>query len=291
MKYARKQPLGERAVKYSVTAALGIWSMLLGTEAIAQAALPTSSPKLYSFDFFSLLSFGLTITALLLAFFMAWLSWEFYKKSVEASEKTYATVTKIEGIVAGVQSSISEIVTKAVTHWVEGSDASRIGEVNEDLMQRLQDLETEISKGNGSDQRELINAVRAQVEQLSRSSREMQIKSIFPSYGAEKKVVEASQEITSSEERSQTGLLRIKIVRPTNIATATLRFDPAFDDPPEVSASLITSPLSDTSGISAKPGTPSRKSCNFHINSGADLPEGEYVFEFRAVAAEKNAEQ
>lgn len=276
---------GARATCRSALA-VGVASILFCERAIAQDASLVSTPKLYSFDSFSLLSFGLTITALLLSFFMAWLSWEFYKKSVEASEKTHETVTKIEGIVAGVQSSISEIVNKAVTHWVEGGDASRIGEVNEDLMQRLQALETAISQGGGSDQSELINAVRAQVEQLSRSSREMQIKSIFPSYGTEKKVVEASQEITSSEERSQTGLLRIKIVQPTKIATATLRFEPPFDEPPEVTASLITSPLTDTSGITAKPGTPSRKSCNFHINSSSDLPEGEYVFEFNAVAAE-----
>jgi CHASE3 domain sensor protein len=259
-----------------------------GTGVMAQDAAIASAPKLYSFDIFSLLSFGLTITALLLSFFMAWLSWQFYSKSIEASEKTHETVTKIEGLVAGVQSNISDIVNKAVTHWVEGGEASSLGEANHDLMQKFAELEAAISNDNGQDQSEVltdIKELRHQVEQLSRSSREIQIKSIFPNFGSEQKVVEASQEITSSDEGSQKGVLRIMIIRPTKIATAALHFEPAFKKAPVVSAELISSPpMDNTATFSAKPGTPSEKSCNFHLNSGSELPAGEYVFEFDAAS-------
>ncbi|TNE62940.1 MAG: hypothetical protein EP336_18500 [Rhodobacteraceae bacterium] len=280
---------GKKAIVPFLTSTLAVSFVVAGNGAMAQDKAEVVGPKLYSFDMFSLLSFGLTITALLLSFFMAWLSWQFYSKSVEASEKTHETVTKIEALVAGVQTNISEIVNRAVTHWVEGSEASSLGEANHDLMRKFEELEAAVSGDNVQDQKEVlddIKALRAQVEQLSRTSREMQIKNIFPGFKSEQKVVEASQEITSSEEGAQTGLFRIIVLRPTNIATATLRFDPAFEKAPDVSAELIASPVDDTSTITAKAGTASKKNCNFHINSRSELPKGEYIFEFKAVLGE-----
>lgn len=274
-------------MRYSFATTLLLLPIVTARGAMAQDTSIATAPKLYSFDIFSLLSFGLTITALFLAVFMAWLSWQFYAKSVEASEKTHETVTKIEALVGGVQSNISEIVNRAVTHWVEGKESSDLGEANQELMSKFEELENALKAGNGPDQSEVlgdIKALRAQVEALSRTSREMQIKTIFPRYDSERKVVEAEQEITSSEDSSQTGILRVKVLHPTRIATATLRFDPAFAHPPEVTAELVASPLEDTSAISAKPGSPSKGACNFHINSKSELPKGEYTFEFKAVS-------
>ncbi|SFI55103.1 hypothetical protein [Albimonas pacifica] len=276
-------------MRHSISATLFILSTSAATGAMAQDAAIAAAPKLYSFDIFSLLSFGLTITALLLSFFMAWLSWQFYAKSVDASEKTHETVTKIEALVGGVQSNISEIVNRAVTHWVEGKESSDLGEASQDLMSKFGELEEAIKAGSSIDQNELLKDIkdlRAQMEALSRTSREMQIKTIFPRYGSERKVVEAEQEITSSDGSSQTGILRVKILHPTKIATATLRFDPAFAHPPKVTAELVASPSEDMSTISAKPGSPSKGACNFHINSKSELPKGEYTFEFKAVSAQ-----
>ena len=276
-------------MRHTLTITVVILPLVAATRAMAQDTATTTAPKLYSFDIFSLLSFGLTITALLLSFFMAWLSWQFYVKSVEASEKTNETVTKIEVLVSGIQSSISEIVNRAVTHWVEGSETSDLGEANQELMSKLGELEEALKAGGETDQTEVfkdISELRSQVEALSRTSREMQIKTIFPRYGSERKVVEAEQEITSSEGSSQTGILRVKVLHPTKIATATLRFSPAFAHPPEVTADLVDSPLDDTSTISAKPGSPSKGACNFHINSKSELPKGEYTFEFKAVSVQ-----
>jgi len=261
----RRELIGSntRMVRSIFSATVFLFLVASGTEVIAQDSASAAAPRLYSFDIFSLISFGLTITALLLSFFMAWLSWQFYSKSVAASEKTHETVTKIEGIVAGVHNNISEIVNRAVTHWVEGGESTDLREANQRLMDKFEALEGAIKSGNGADQAEVlqdIKGLRFQVEELSRASREMQIKNIFPGYGSERKVVDATQEITSSEEFSQTGVLRVKVLRPTKVATATLWFDPAFTNSPQVTAELVASPLEDTSALTAKPGAPSRKS-------------------------------
>ncbi|MCC1480829.1 hypothetical protein [Roseibaca sp. Y0-43] len=169
--------------RHSLATSLAVLYIFIATGAKAENPAIDTAPKLYSFDIFSLLSFGLTITALLISFFMAWLSWQFYTKSVEASEKTHETVTKIEALVGGVQSSISEIINRAITHWVEGKESSDLGEANQDVMSKLEEIEEALKAGNGSDQSEVLRDIkdlRAQVETLSRKSREMQIKTIFP---------------------------------------------------------------------------------------------------------------
>lgn len=242
----------------------------------------------YQLDMFSLLSFGLAIAALVLSIFMAWLSWQFYVKSTQAADKTNETVTKIETLVAGIQSNITEIVQRTVGYWIEsGGGDGQVNESKREVYERLNELEQSIKKaGDGAgDNTHLlgeVSALKSQIDELGRGIRENQIKNLFPNIDTDIQVMKYVQELTSSDETEQTGLMRINVLKPTKIATANIKFNPAFKSSPSISATLISSPYEDHSLISAKAGTPSERGCNVHLNSPTPLKTGEYVFEFTA---------
>lgn len=247
--------------------------------------------KTYELDMFSLVSFGLAIAALILSLFMAWLSWQFYVRSNQTADRTNETVTKIETLVAGIQSNITEIVQRAVSHWIEsGSGDGELTENKREVYEKISELETAIQKSGSGDSAALLKEVgelKAQFEELGRSFRENRIKSLFPSVETSSQAVRYSQERTSSEENEQGGLIRVHVLKPTKVATATIKFDPYYAVAPEIEAKLISSPYDDDSSISAKAGTPGLKGCNVHLNSAAPLMPGEYIFEFKAKGANK----
>lgn len=261
---------------------LGGFHPIAGTAAEIAAAVP----RVYQLDMFSLISFGLAITALFLAIFMAWLSWEFYKKSTEASDKTNETVTRVETLVAGIQSNISEIVQRAVSYWIESGGGD--GEINQsklEVYEKLHELEQLIQKGGNGNTESLlkeVSALKTQLDELSRGIRESQIKTLFPNIVDDTPTLKYEQEKTRSDQSEEAGVLRISVLRPTRIATAPIRFDVAFKGPPDLSATLVSSPYDDTSTISAKPGAPSTRGANVHLNSAAPLKPGLYVFEYLA---------
>lgn len=256
---------------------------------IACFAEATADGKVtYELDMFSLISFGLAIAALVLSIFMAWLSWQFYVKSTQAADKTNETVTKIETLVAGVQTNITEIVQRAVGYWIEsGGGDGQVTESKREVYERLNELEQSIQKAGGGagDNAHLlqeVSALKGQLDELGRGIRESQIKTLFPNIDTEIQTMKYSQEITSADSKEQTGLMRINVLRPTRIATANIKFNPIFEVEPSITATLISSPYDDQSLISAKAGTPSLRGCNVHLNSTTPLKAGEYVFEFVA---------
>jgi CHASE3 domain sensor protein len=256
--------------------------------ACAAQEVAKSAEKMYQLDMFSLISFGLAIAALLLSLFMAWLSWEFYKKSTETSDKTNETVTRVETLVAGVQSSISDIVERAVSHWIEGGVGAD-GNINQskiEVYDKLNALEQTIQKGGNGNSEELlkeVSALKTQMDELGRGIRENQIKALFPSISEPMAAIKYSQEVTKLSDHEQVGVIKVTVQRPTRVATATLRFKPNFPQAPELKTTLISSPYGEnTSEISAKHGTPSATACNIHLNGSSPLKVGEYVFEFVA---------
>jgi len=263
--------------------------LLLPVICLAEApAVIVEQKTTYELDMFSLISFGLAIAALILSIFMAWLSWQFYVKSTQASDKTNETVTKIETLVSGIQTNITQIVQRTVSYWIEsGGGDGELSESKREIYEKLNDLEGAIqSSGAGvSDNTQIlkdVSALKEQLDELGRGIREAQIKSLFRTLDPEVQTMVYSQEITNSDSNEQSGLVRIKLLRPTKIATATIKFSPNFQQPPTITASLISSPYDDASGISAKAGTPSVKGCNLHLNGSSPLKIGEYVFEFVA---------
>lgn len=249
---------------------------------------PTTITKTYELDIFSLLSFGLTITALALSFFMAWLSWQFYVQSTKATEKTNETVTKIETLVAGIQTDITEIVQRAVGFWIDsGGGDGQVTQSKREVYEKLEELEKAIQDttsgtGDSSSLLKEVSALKMQMDELGRGIRESQIKALFPNIDADTQVLKYTQEITNSDTSEQAGIVRIHVLKPTKIATATIKFNPPFSREPELMANLIASPYNDVSEISAKPGTPGLRGCNIHLNSNTPLKVGEYIFEFLA---------
>ena len=244
--------------------------------------------KTYQIDMFSLISFGLAIAALFLSIFMAWLSWQFYVKSTQATDKTNETVTKIETLVAGIQTNITEIVQRAVGYWIEsGGGDGQVTQSKREVYEKLDELEKAIhnnATGTGDTAGLLkeVSALKMQMDELGRGIRESQIKTLFPGIDPGAQVLKYSQEITNSDFSEQAGVIRINVLKPTKIATAPIKFNPSFESAPELTANLISSPYSDASEISAKPGTPGLRGCNIHLNSSTGLRVGEYVFEFLA---------
>lgn len=254
---------------------------------VAETA-PAATAKTYELDMFSLISFGLAIAALALSFFMAWLSWQFYVKSTQATDKTNETVTKIETLVAGIQTNITEIVQRAVGYWIEsGGGDGQVTQSKREVYEKLEELEKAIQNtaagtGDTSSLLKEVSALKTQMDELGRGIRESQIKTLFPNIEPEAQVLKYSQETTNSDVSEQAGVIRINVLKPTKIATAPIKFSPPFSSVPELTASLIGSPYGDTSEISAKPGTPGLRGCNIHLNSSTALKVGEYVFEFLA---------
>lgn len=249
---------------------------------------PVGTARIYELDIFSLISFGLAIAALILSLFMAWLSWQFYVKSTQATDKTNETVTKIETLVAGIQTNITEIVQRTVGYWISsGGGDGQLNQSKLEIDEKLENLQTAIqsSASGKSDTTNLlkeVSALKTQIDELGRGIRESQIKSLFPNIEPETQVLKYTQERTNSDATEQAGVIRITVIKPTKIATATIKFNPPFSAPPELIANLIASPYDDPSEISAKPGTPGLKGCNIHLNSETPLKVGEYVFEFFA---------
>jgi len=263
--------------------------LLLLVPAICTAeTAATVSSKTYELDMFSLISFGLAIAALALSFFMAWLSWQFYVKSTQATDKTNETVTRIETLVAGIQTNITEIVQRAVGYWIEsGGGDGQITQSKREVYEKLDELEKAIQNtatgtADTTGLLKEVSALKMQMDELGRGIRESQIKTLFPSIEPGTQVLKYSQETTNSDISEQAGVIRINVLKPTKIATAPIKFNPSFEITPELTASLISSPYSDAAEISAKPGTPGLRGCNIHLNSGTDLRVGEYVFEFLA---------
>lgn len=248
----------------------------------------TTTTKTYELDMFSLLSFGLTIAALFLSMFMAWLSWQFYVKSTESTDKTNETVTKIETLVAGIQANITEIVQRTVGYWIEsGGGDGQVTQSKQEVYEKLNELEQAIhssasGSGDATSLLKEVSALKTQIDELGRGIRESQIKTLFPNIDSEQQAVKYSQEITSSSDTEQIGIIKIHILRSTTIATATVKFTPPFQIAPKMTANLVASPYEDDSEISAKPGTAGLKICNIHLNSNKPLKLGEYVFEFIA---------
>ncbi len=264
--------------------------VITATPIICIAETTPTGKTTYELDMFSLISFGLAIAALVLSIFMAWLSWQFYVKSTQAADKTNETVTKIETLVAGVQTNITEIVQRAVGYWIEsGGGDGQVTESKREVYEKLNELEQSIQKagagaGDNAHLLQEVSALKVQLDELGRGIRESQIKTLFPNIETEIQTMKYSQETTNSDTTEQAGLVRVNVLRPTKIATATIKFHPIFENTPTLTATLISSPYEDPSLISAKAGTPSRRGCNLHLNSNSPLKVGEYVFEFLAKA-------
>jgi hypothetical protein len=252
------------------------------------------APKVYQMDLFSLISFALAIAALVLSIFMAWLSWEFYKKSTEASEKTQQAVTKIETAVLSIQSEITEIVRRAVGYWTDGGASEESANQNAELAAKVEELSVQIQTVTGSAANkqdleeklaELVRLQREQVSALSASVVEAKAKAFFPSID-KGPVAQMTQSMLTNTDTEKSGELIITVLRPSQIATATGKFSPPFPNLPELEVQLTSAPSSDLSKLAVNSGVGKTTDFNIHLISRSGLLEtGTYVVRYKATAA------
>ncbi len=265
-------------------AIISVLVLIFPASIFAQAT--DSQTRIYQLDLFSLISFGLAITALIVSLFMAWLSWEFYKKSSKTSETTNETVTRIETSIAGIQSSISEIVQRAVGHWIEGNEGSNLTELKTELQSKLSDLENKLSQAgtDGSpDVSPELAALKDQMLELSKGVREVQMRALFPSLKEETSPIEVSQNRTTSDANLQEGQIIVTLKKPMKYATGTGKFIPRFAGVPTFEVQLVSSPYSKIEDVSFSHGVGKPTDFNIHLNGkGEALKAGDYVFSYKA---------
>ena len=252
------------------------------SKAIAQEA-----SKIYQMDLFSLISFGLAITALIVSLFMSWLSWEFYKKSTETSENTNKTVAKIEASIVAIQNSISEIVQRAVGYWVEGGgEDSKVTGIKDELYEKFGELEEKLNASNGGNTPEISNEIaelKEQINELSLGVRKAQVRSLFPGILDESPAIEHNQIITSTEENKQQGQITIILNKSIPYATATGKFKPRMSQVPDLAVNLIGSPYDNNDDVKFSKGVGTPKDFNIHLNGkGTPLKVGNYIFNYVA---------
>lgn len=275
-------------MKLKVTTTL----LLLSNPCLAAEAV-IEARNIYQMDIFSIISFALAIAAFIVSIFMGWLSWEFYKKSTEASDKTQQAVTKIETAVLSIQSEITEIVRRAVGYWTGDATPDVVSDQGAALAEKFEELSVKIQALNGAEGSkadiesklsELIQLQRDQVATLTSSVVDAKAKALFPSIdrGPVSLVTQSTQTNGMSE---KSGELIINVIRPSKIATATGKFSPAFEMVPDVSVDLIASPSSDMSNLSITVGVGKPSDFNVHLIGKSGLLEtGTYVIRYSARA-------
>jgi hypothetical protein len=257
----------------------------LAVDAVAPA---TDAVKIYQMDLFSLISFALAIAALLLSIFMAWLSWEFYKKSTEASDKTQQAVTKIETAVLSIQSEITEIVRRAVGYWTGGDESNEVADQSAALSTKFEELSAQIKllAGTAANKQdleaklaELVRLQKEQVASLSLSVTDAKARALFPSIDRGP-VSQFTQSFEVNSDTEKSGELVVSVLRPSRIATATGKFTPIFSAVPVMKVDLINAP---SPNVRVTYGVGTTSDFNIHLISETGLLEtGTYVFKFTA---------
>jgi hypothetical protein len=256
-----------------------------------------AAPRVYQMDLFSLISFALAIAALVLSIFMGWLSWEFYKKSSEASDKTQQAVVKIETAVLSIQSEITEIVRRAIGYWTNGGASDEAGNQNAELAAKVDELSSQIQSvaGNAANKHELeeklaelVQLQNDRISSLSASVLEAKAKAFFPSID-KGPVAQVTQSIKTNSEREKSGELIIDVLRPSKIATATGKFSPSFSSLPQLEVALISAPFTDLSHVTVTSGVGKTNDFNVHLIGRSGLLEaGAYVVNYKATAIAEN---
>lgn len=246
---------------------------------------------MYQLDMFSLISFSLAITALVVSLFMAWLSWEFYKKSSETSEKTNSTVTRVESSILEIKNNISEIVQRAVGYWIEGGGGnSDILNTKDELYEKFGELEEKLRsvQGGAPEVSDEIAILKDQINDLSLGVRQAQIRSLFPNIKDESPAIQHNQSIILREENKQHGQLIISLNKPIPYASATGKFQPRMSTVPDFEVNLISSPYDNNNNVKFSKGVGTPNDFNIHINGkGEKLKIGNYVFEYTATINNK----
>lgn len=277
-------------------------SFLLVTYAAASQAAneaPANPVVTYQMDLFSIISFALAIAAFVVSVFMGWLSWEFYKKSAEASEKSQQAVTKIEAAVLNIQSEITEIVRRAVGYWTgdagekESTDAAILAQRVEDISEQIKAVSGNAANKQELDEKvaELVRLQREQISALASSIAETKARAIFPNIVDRGPVAEVTHTMTINTPTDASGQLFINVLRPSKVVTVTPRFDAPFSHADELSVELTEAPEMARHAIRLTSGIGRGAEFNVHLHAFGGLltsgfvDPGAYVVTYKAKAS------
>ncbi len=279
-------------MKKTSSALFFMFSCAMSAFAADTTAVTNEATRIYQLDLFSLISFALAIAAFVVSIFMGWLSWEFYKKSSEASEKTQQAVTKIETAVLSIQSEITEIVRRAVGYWTSGEETNEVADQSAALTAKVDELAAQIKSlaGTAANKQdleaklaELVRLQKDQVATLNNSVTDAKVRALFPSVDRGP-VSQVTQSLTVNTDTQKSGELIVNVLRPSKVATATGKFLPSFGSLPEMQVDLVGAPVSDISKLRITCGVGKTTDFNIHLISTDGLLEiGTYVVKFNAV--------
>jgi hypothetical protein len=164
----------------------------------------------------------------------------------------------------------------------------------ENLREYLQDAETyerlQVQRSSGDTSPEEERLYEKQIQEVQKriedARRHLPMQPVVARSITKSPAVEANQEIETSSESQQAGLLKVRILRPVFNATGSGRLTPYMSSVPHIEVKLIGHPQGlNTEGMKIAPGTGTVYDFNVSIRStiyGAHLPVGEYIFEYTA---------
>ena len=255
----------------------------------------------YNIDLFSVISFGLAIASVLVSGFMGWLSWELYKKSTAASEKSAETASRVEACVNNIQNDIREIVRNVIKSWMGDNPQSEIeavtiqnmtSQIEETINNKIEELSSADVEAKQKLQVEIAKLFTNQKTELVKiqdSIIETKLESLLPNSKLQSST--ASMDVTnnitkingSGTSNSQEGELVIKLNRPMRIATASGKISADFTDNPSLSVSLIDSPYKDNNDLIVTYGIGQHNDFHVHFKSKTSymLEPGEYTVSYK----------
>ena len=253
----------------------------------------------YQMDLFSIISFGLAIAALIISLLMGWLSWEFYKKSAESSDKSQQAVIKIETAVLSIQSEITEIVRRAVGYWTGGTDGQEVEQAVE-LTHKYDELAVQIAAVSDTAANkeeleakfnELVSLQREQTAALSATIAETKARAIFPSIADRGPVVNSLHTVEVNTKEQMSGRFVLEVLRPSKVVTANEKLAAPFMHATKLEVTLVDAPGGEAKSTRLSSGIGRNGDFNVHLHpvggsaSGLVQP-GKYIIDYKATNGE-----
>lgn len=275
---------------------------MLAAAAAATPVVAKQAPApvaIYQMDLFSIISFGLAIAALIISLLMGWLSWEFYKKSAESSDKSQQAVIKIETAVLNIQSEITEIVRRAVGFWTGGTNSQEVEQAVE-LTHKYDELAAQIAAVSDTAANkeeleakftELVRLQRDQTAALSATIAETKARAIFPSIADRGPVVDIVHTVNENTTDLMSGRFVLDVLRPSRVVTANEKFSAPFMNATKLEVTLVDAPGGDFKCARLSSGIGRHGDFNVHLHpvggSATGLVQpGKYTIDYTATNEE-----
>jgi hypothetical protein len=241
----------------------------------------SSTTALYNLDLFSIISFGLAIASIILALFSMYLSWKFYVESQRSSEKTSASVSKIELIAFNIEGNIKTIVEKTMTYLMSKGDAAyesttESTQIYTKLSELISLLEKKPDSDNNIDIANTIEELRKKFENFENKEKSYQIKNLFSSPDDSIKNVSYNKFAMDLSHGNESGIITVTVSKPMPVATVIIYLERSTKE--NLNINLKSSDNDINNEIEFKTVRIGPHSFSIHIYSKGLINPGEYRF-------------